>query len=193
MANSIPRRRSRCGDLGTCRSPARTNISLQPRSRSSAPISEPAGHGNGAAEDWGRGRTPPVLGLPGRRHVGHRRIPRLADRVWWPLHFRCDFCWRFHLIMWLMRHMVFRWSPQLIGDDNRIDRLSPTTLALKGIARYAKHRTGLAAALFELTVMHKPAEIASGQLSFRYGHFPWLMSETDAMDKAFWRVAAPPK
>lgn len=50
-------------------------------------------------------------------------------------------------------------------------------------------RTGLASALYELLVAGKSAEEAAGQLSFRYGHFPWLGSETIAMDRAFWRVA----
>jgi protein tyrosine/serine phosphatase len=51
-------------------------------------------------------------------------------------------------------------------------------------------RTGLAAALYELLVMGRSAEVASAQLSFRYGHFPWLTSRTGAMDATFWRVAA---
>lgn len=51
-------------------------------------------------------------------------------------------------------------------------------------------RTGLAAALYELTVMHKSPETADNQLSFRYGHFPWLTSHTGAMDKAFWQFAS---
>jgi hypothetical protein len=53
MENSIPRHGSRCGASGTCPSPARTNISLQPCSRSLAPISEVAEHRNGAIDDWG--------------------------------------------------------------------------------------------------------------------------------------------
>lgn len=51
-------------------------------------------------------------------------------------------------------------------------------------------RAGLASALYELTVAHRPAALAARQLSFRYGHFPWLTSRTGAMDRAFWRVAA---
>lgn len=53
-------------------------------------------------------------------------------------------------------------------------------------------RTGLASALYELLVVGKPADVAAGQLSFWYGHFPWLTSDTGAMDRTFWRVAAPP-
>lgn len=50
-------------------------------------------------------------------------------------------------------------------------------------------RAGLASALYALTVAHRPAALAAEQLSFRYGHFPWLTSRTGAMDRAFWRVA----
>lgn len=50
-------------------------------------------------------------------------------------------------------------------------------------------RTGLASALYELLIARKPADEAVGQLSFAYGHFPWLGSDTVAMDRAFWRVA----
>lgn len=52
-------------------------------------------------------------------------------------------------------------------------------------------RAGLASALYELTVAHRPAALAVRQLSFRYGHFPWLTSRTDAMDRAFQQVAGP--
>jgi len=46
-------------------------------------------------------------------------------------------------------------------------------------------RSGLASALYEYVVQHAPADDASGQLSFRYGHFPWLWSRSGAMDRAF--------
>jgi protein tyrosine/serine phosphatase len=51
-------------------------------------------------------------------------------------------------------------------------------------------RTGLASALYELLVAHKSAALAGEQLSFRYGHFPWLGSRTEAMDDAFERIAS---
>lgn len=50
-------------------------------------------------------------------------------------------------------------------------------------------RTGLAVALFELLEEGKPPREADDQLSFRYGHFPWLTSRTGAMDRTFWQVA----
>lgn len=49
-------------------------------------------------------------------------------------------------------------------------------------------RSGLAAALYERFIEGQSAEIAAGQLTFRYGHFPWLGSRTIAMDNAFWRL-----
>jgi protein tyrosine/serine phosphatase len=51
-------------------------------------------------------------------------------------------------------------------------------------------RTGLAAALYEMLVMKKPAKVAEQQLSFYWGHFPWLWSPTIAMDRTFAKVAA---
>lgn len=51
-------------------------------------------------------------------------------------------------------------------------------------------RTGLASALYELDVMVKPKAEAEEQLSFFYGHFPWLGSRTVAMDRTFEQVAA---
>ena len=51
-------------------------------------------------------------------------------------------------------------------------------------------RTGLAAALYELAIAHRPAAVARRQLSFRYGHFPWLGSRTAAMDETFDEVVA---
>ena len=51
-------------------------------------------------------------------------------------------------------------------------------------------RTGLASALFELVGAGRPSSVAAEQLSFRYGHFPWLGSRTDAMDRTFERLTA---
>ena len=46
-------------------------------------------------------------------------------------------------------------------------------------------RTGLASAIYEYAVAGKTAEEADDQLSFAYGHFPWLWSRSGAMDQAF--------
>lgn len=51
-------------------------------------------------------------------------------------------------------------------------------------------RSGVASALYKLLVAKRPAQEASEQLSFRYGHFPWLTSRTAAMDRTFERVAS---
>jgi protein tyrosine/serine phosphatase len=51
-------------------------------------------------------------------------------------------------------------------------------------------RTGLAAALYVLEVLHLPVETAAAQLSWVYGHFPYLGSRSAAMDRTFEHVAA---
>lgn len=50
-------------------------------------------------------------------------------------------------------------------------------------------RSGLAAALYEYLVKGESADTSAEQLSFWYGHFPWLGSRTVAMDRAFWSFA----
>jgi len=50
-------------------------------------------------------------------------------------------------------------------------------------------RAGLASALYDLDVLGLAPEVADQQLTFRYGHFPWLTSRTGAMDRTFWRIA----
>ena len=51
-------------------------------------------------------------------------------------------------------------------------------------------RTGVAAALYERFLKDRPAEVAAGQISFRYGHFPWLGNRTMAMDRTYWSLSA---
>jgi len=51
-------------------------------------------------------------------------------------------------------------------------------------------RTGLAAALYVLEVLHLPVEAAAVQLSWLYGHWPYLGSRSAAMDRTFEHVAA---
>ena len=45
-------------------------------------------------------------------------------------------------------------------------------------------RSGLAAALYELVIARRSRQVAERQLSLWYGHFPWLLSRTGAMDRA---------
>jgi protein tyrosine phosphatase (PTP) superfamily phosphohydrolase (DUF442 family) len=47
-------------------------------------------------------------------------------------------------------------------------------------------RSGLVAALFLAEIEKRPVEEAASQLSLMYGHFPYLMSNTRAMDDSFW-------
>jgi protein tyrosine/serine phosphatase len=46
-------------------------------------------------------------------------------------------------------------------------------------------RTGLVAALYRYAVAGEPAERAVSELSLRFGHFPYLTSNTGAMDDSF--------
>ncbi|MHB1861538.1 MAG: dual specificity protein phosphatase family protein [Gemmatimonadaceae bacterium] len=47
-------------------------------------------------------------------------------------------------------------------------------------------RSGLVAALYEAVIEGKSVDEADGQLSLRYGHFPYLGSRTGAMDQSYW-------
>lgn len=51
-------------------------------------------------------------------------------------------------------------------------------------------RTGLASAIYELLIADRSSDVAEKQLSFRYGHFPWLGSATSAMDREFEAIVA---
>lgn len=63
-------------------------------------------------------------------------------------------------------------------------------LAPKPLLIHCKHgadRSGLAAALFLRAVMNADADTAARQLSFMYGHLPYLGNATVAMDDTYWR------
>jgi protein tyrosine phosphatase (PTP) superfamily phosphohydrolase (DUF442 family) len=51
-------------------------------------------------------------------------------------------------------------------------------------------RTGLVAAIYKYFLEGRPVEEAASQLSFRFGHFPWLGSGTKAMDETFERLVS---
>ena len=74
----------------------------------------------------------------------------------------------------------------LVGELVNILRTAPKPIIIH--CQAGADRTGLASALYQLEVTHLPAAEADKQLSFRYGHFPWLASHTGAMDRAYWRV-----
>jgi protein tyrosine/serine phosphatase len=54
-------------------------------------------------------------------------------------------------------------------------------------SRNGADTVGLAAAIFRYAIASRPAEEAKNQLSIRYGHFPFLVSGTGAMDASFER------
>lgn len=78
-------------------------------------------------------------------------------------------------------------SDDLVSKLVEIMRTAPRPLLIH--CRAGADRTGLASALYELLIEHKKPDEAAGQLSFWYGHFPWLRSDTAAMDRTFWRIA----
>ncbi len=51
-------------------------------------------------------------------------------------------------------------------------------------------RTGLAAALYVLDVLRRPAQTAAAQLSWVYGHWPYFWSRSAAMDRSFEHAAS---
>jgi protein tyrosine/serine phosphatase len=52
-------------------------------------------------------------------------------------------------------------------------------------SRSGADRAGLAAAIFQYAIASRPAGEASRQLSIRYGHLPYILPETRAMDASF--------
>lgn len=91
-------------------------------------------------------------------------------------------------------HIDIRMSANLEPDQATISNLvhalreAPRPILVH--CQSGSDRSGLAAALYELLVAQRPASEAAGQLSFRYGHFPWLWSHTSAMDDTFAHIAA---
>ncbi len=91
------------------------------------------------------------------------------------------------------QHISLRMSALHVPDDALVAELvnvlrtapKPLIIHCAGGA----DRTGLASALYQLEVARLPAAEAAKQLSFRYGHFPWLTSHSGAMDVAYWRFA----
>jgi protein tyrosine/serine phosphatase len=51
-------------------------------------------------------------------------------------------------------------------------------------------RAGFVSALYLYAIAHRSADIAARQLSLWYGHFPYLISKTDAMDASFAQYVA---
>ncbi|WP_244499788.1 dual specificity protein phosphatase family protein [Tardiphaga robiniae] len=91
-----------------------------------------------------------------------------------------------------VRHVDF---PLSAGRELTDDQVRQLTAMLQDLPRpilvhceAGADRSGVVSALYKLLVAKRPAEEAAGQLSFRYGHFPWLASRTAAMDRTFARV-----
>lgn len=93
-----------------------------------------------------------------------------------------------------VRHIDFPISAGRELTDDQVGKLagflrdSPRPILIHCEA--GADRTGLVSALYELLIEKRSSEAAGGQLSFRYGHFPWLGSRTIAMDRTFVRVAS---
>lgn len=91
-----------------------------------------------------------------------------------------------------VRHISLPMSANREPDDvlvaTLIDSLRTAELPVLIHCEAGADRSGLASALYKLTVQHKSPQEADGQLSFWYGHFPWLTSRTGAMDRTFWKV-----
>lgn len=92
------------------------------------------------------------------------------------------------------RHIDFPISANKDLTDTEIDHLTvllrdaprPVLVHCEGGA----DRSGLASAIYRFVIAKRPLSEAGSQLSFRYGHFPWLGSKTAAMDRSFERVVA---
>lgn len=78
-------------------------------------------------------------------------------------------------------------EPKVVAKLLRILKTAPQPILIHCYS--GADRSGLAAALYERLINGASAQNADKQLSFWYGHFPWLGSRTVAMDKAFWRFS----
>lgn len=91
-----------------------------------------------------------------------------------------------------VQHVDFSLSAgrELTDDDiNRITKVlreAPRPILIHCEA--GADRSGVVSALYQLLVAKRTPQEASAQLSFRYGHFPWLSSRTAAMDRTYARV-----
>jgi protein tyrosine phosphatase (PTP) superfamily phosphohydrolase (DUF442 family) len=92
-----------------------------------------------------------------------------------------------------VQHFDFTLSVRREPDDADITRLvqlmrdAPKPILVHCDA--GADRSGLASALYKLVIAERPVQEASGQLSLWYGHFPWLLSRSASMDRAFARYS----
>lgn len=85
-------------------------------------------------------------------------------------------------------------EPDMATMENLVAMMRAAPKPLLIHCRQGADRSGLASALYVYAIEGKPAAEAAEQLSITYGHFPWLTSQTGAMDRAFAKyVAAHPQ
>jgi protein tyrosine phosphatase (PTP) superfamily phosphohydrolase (DUF442 family) len=76
-------------------------------------------------------------------------------------------------------------QPDLQKMEKLVNMMKQAPKPLLVHCQQGADRTGLASALYQYAIEGETADEAKSQLSFWYGHFPWLTSRTGAMDRAF--------
>ena len=74
-------------------------------------------------------------------------------------------------------------TPDKIDEILKIVRDSPKPILVH--CKNGADRSGLVAAVYLANIQGVTIKEAAGQLSLYYGHFPWLTSDTGAMDESF--------
>jgi hypothetical protein len=69
--------------------------------------------------------------------------------------------------------------------ENKSNTATFAEPALLVHCRNGADRSGLVSAIYLAEIQGVAVDEAIGQLSLYYGHFPWLISETGAMDESF--------
>lgn len=88
-----------------------------------------------------------------------------------------------------IRHYDIKLSASRMPDSTTINelyhilKLAPRPILIH--CQGGADRSGLVSALYLRDFAKQPVEEASEQLSLYYGHFPWLISRSGAMDSAF--------
>jgi protein tyrosine/serine phosphatase len=76
-----------------------------------------------------------------------------------------------------------RLTTKQLGDLLLALRQAPKPVLIH--SRSGADRAGLAAAIFQYAIASRPPSEAARQLSIRYGHIPYILPETGAMDASF--------
>jgi protein tyrosine/serine phosphatase len=106
--------------------------------------------------------------------------------------------WYMEEVSVLASHRVLRYDVGMYASDEpsadtvrsilHILRTAPRPLLIH--CNGGSDRTGYVAAIYKHFVEGRSPEEAERQLSFRYGHFPWLGSKSAAMDNSFHKLIA---